>query len=980
MSGPIIRAGHYVPGAAAGLAVVDAGTQRAFSSDTRAGTETVIWYRIGARVGRNTGSPAIYRHGMMDTTTGQKPDGSSGRVPNNRLAQTVEGTTNVAYTGGGEGETKFLNLETPFASSERNFAFAAACRSGVLTQGMTPAGSLGGSHNTGFYDRNIPAGSSAIQNGYTSLSNQGHEAIWAEGEANVAPNTPGAVTRSGTANRPTMTSTFSDPNETLTNGVAYDELTAHRHTVSWGGSQRWTATYSANATEKSQARSIRQIGVTVPYDTTITYTVEHRDKLGLWSAERTLTFSVPNPNAAPTAPTGLTPNGNVTGTLTPTLSLIHNDPDGDASSRVYVQVQTADGASTMWSEEIPFRAANGARGNIGYNGSTLAYGGIGYRWRARTRDTNGVQGPWSAWANFTLLSGPAVEQPSTPSGRVTDPDNLGSINAIYRNAGGVSANRVRVGVFSASGALISQRELPTSVAPNGTLATSFNAQWGGTGFPFQHGVDYQYAVAARDTNGMWSDWSPFQQLHINAIPNTPTLYAPRDGNVASALPGTIATATDDDNPSSELTVTAEYYNADADALLGSVTLTNIPGTTSHKHIPSDVISGYGNYKWRARSTDGFKTSAWSPFWYFAWQPVPAVTVTSPTGPTITTSQPVFEWESTGQTAWRLQGYDGEHLVFDTGVRPGSIQSYALPPDQYWRDGERWNNLESFGWVLSVQDSSTLWGSSDTLQLTLEYIPPDPLSDVSAESLSLPNVNGTHYVALQYGQSTYTEGEFIQYEADRVEIDGPGGNEVPGTFRVNHLVVSNPIVTGMLDFDVTSKQWYRWAVRQKIQAGLDVIESEPVYVEAMVSWFGTLLHMPFDPLNNYVWLQYGSVGGRYEPVREHGMVVTSETDINGHVHNYIAGMPSVNPSGAYTFLGKNAATAMQQLDALYRMFVYQNPKFSPDGRPHGLCWREGRGGLSGRQYVMLANWVDTGTMGGTQSVELQFIPNLNGGAS
>ena len=167
----------------------------------------------------------------------------------------------------------------------------------------------------------------------------------------------------------------------------------------------------------------------------------------------------------------------------------------------------------------------------------------------------------------------------------------------------------------------------------------------------------------------------------------------------------------------------------------------------------------------------------------------------------------------------------------------------------------------------------------------------------------------------------------------------------------------------------------------METGLDTIPSETVYTEAMVSFRGTLLHMPFDPLNNYVWLKYGEMGGRYEPSREHGMAITSETDLNGDVHNYVAGKPTVSPSGAYTFLTgrtSESPTAMQQLDTLYRMFVYQNPKFSPDGRPHGLCWREGRGGRSGRQYVMLMNWRDTTTMGGTQAVELEFIPNVNGG--
>lgn len=1056
MAGTVRRLGRYRTSNGPDLAQVGVSEQLVSHTTPSSPSAVFIAYRVGGYVG-NWGGQATIRFGIWES-------GGSGS-PGALLARTVETSPTVSYVDGGGGQMRTANLETPLAiSTSASVAVGIASRNSAAGVAMYQAQDIS-EPNENFYRKSI-SGTNLQSGSGSSASNEGQLALHIEGEYNVAPNTPGAVTRSGSnERRPVMTASFSDPNETLNNGAAYDELTSHRHTVSWGGVERWRATYSANAAEKAARQSSRQIGVTIPFGTVVTYTVEHRDRLGLWSAVRSHTWSVSDPNNAPSAPTGLTPSSTLSGDLSPVFSLIHNDPDGDSSSQVQVQVQLADGSQTLWSSVQSRSVANKSRMSLSYSGTPLKFYRL-YRWRARTWDRHGALGPFSGWVNFSIQhnnrnpltptnitpglvvntrditieadfqdpdlpllpdgqaweifvakqviirrladnfavynsgivtttqaernnlrsvtdvtlplwdtwyvreirhrdrrgawspyarlnimaqTGASVDMPTQPAGRITDTGSIPAINAVYRNTADLSATRVRVGVFTDQGQLISQRELPINVSRNGTITTAFTALWNDIGgFPFAEGTNYQYAVAARDSSGNWSGWSPFQQLHINARPNIPILYNPKDGTVSPTLPNTIVTATDPDQPSSELTVTAEYYDADTDDLLGTTTLPNISGTTSHGYRPSDIITGYRNVRWRAQANDGFLSSAWSPLWTFNWAPVPDVTVTAPTGPTITTSQPMFEWTSTDQTHWRVRGYDAERLVYDTGEVAGSTKSHVIQPSANWIGAERWNNHETFDWVVSVRDSTTLWGDSPALTLTLEYIPPDPLIVESVEAMSFTGVKGTHYAAIGISQPNATEEEFIRTIVDRVEIDGPAGNENVDTMMHGYFETGNSADTTFADFDMTSNQWYRYTFRYEVQSGVDVISSDPVYAEAMISFHGTLLHMPFDPLGTHVWLPYGEQ--QYEPEvswhQGHSEVMTT----NGRApHGYSNSTDYVEWRCVSTLVPRDGATTEQQRDALRRMWKYQNKRFAPNGRPNSVCFREGRGGDDGRVY-------------------------------
>lgn len=979
MAGPVIRLGAFSGGSVAHLAHVAAGNQRAFIPDLGSGSGTVIWSQMQGRVGQTGGGSKRGRFYATLTGTGQGSGGSNSRVPAAVRGYTTEFSTSATFSGSGEGETITRPLDEPFTSARNaGIGLGVTSRDNSLVIGMTnQASEIPSAHNTWLYDRSSDA-DGIPADGYSTTVNAGHLAIALLGELNVAPNQPGAVSRSGTANRPTMTSTFSDPNETLNGGQEWDHLAASRHVWRWGGVDRWDLTYSSNATEKAEKRSIRQCPGTIPYDTTITYTVYHRDRLGEWSVGRTLTFSVPNPNAAPLAPTGLTPTGATVGSLTPTMRFTHRDPDGDSANAVNIQVQTANGSSTLWNLTTPISVANNAQGSVTYSGSSLSYS-TWYRWRARTRDTKGVFGPFSDWGNFKIDSGGSMDRPSSPTGRVTNPSNPGNVTAVYRNTAAVNATTIQFRLQSAGGSTLAFATFGgVSVAPNST----FTRTWAEAFPDVELGDGYVYSVSARAiVSGSWTSWSGSAGFTTNARPNIPTLYQPPNGNAYSSIPVTGVKASDPDQSVDELTVTAEIYNADTDTLLDTY---NLPQAVSGWDVFRTAPTGipHGNYKWRAQASDGFLTSAWSPLWTFTYAAVPSVTITSPTGPTVTTSQPLFEWVSVDQTHWRLQGFDGDRLVYDTGEVAGSDQSHAISGSANWIGGERWNNHEEFQWILSVRDASTLWGSSDALNLTLEYIPPEPFTIESVDSLAFPGVAGTQYVVITTNQADVLGEDFIRTIVDRVAIDGPGGNEIDGTLRESYFEENSSGITTFADFEVVSRQWYRYSFRYEVQAGVDVIVSEPAYAEAMVSFNGIMLHMPFDPLNTFVWLPYGEE--RYEPEVMWHQRHTSVMTVNGRApHGYSDTSDYVEWNVISTLVERENATVEQQRDDIRRLWKYQNGRFSPNGRPNSICFREGRGGDDALVFGRISEPRRRNSYGRLYTMEFQFqelepLP-VNGGA-
>lgn len=1058
MAGTVRRLGRYRTSNGPDLAQVGVSEQLVSHTTPSSPSADFIAYRVGGYVG-NWGGQATIRFGIWES-------GGSG-APGALLARTVETSPTVSYVDGGGGQMRTANLETPLAiSTSASVAVGIASRNSAAGVAMYQAQDIS-EPNENFYRKNI-SGTNLQSGSGSSASNEGQLTLHIEGEYNVAPNTPGAVTRSGSnERRPVMTANFSDDNETLNNGASYDYLAAHEHEWLIGSALQWSRSYSANASERSNGASSRQTPGDLPYGTTITYRVRHRDRLGEWSPWRTHTFSIDNPNNAPHAPELRSPDGDVPGTVRPTLRFIHRDPDGDSSNRMQVQVQTA-GGSNRWDYAWNASIADGGLAQINYNGAALQYH-TPYRWRARTRDTSNEWGPWSGWMNFTprhtnrrpnmpsnisgtgtiygtrtttvsmdftdsdwpylpngqvwerfeakhvrlrrvsdnvLVYNPgiqtttgaersnrrssttitvpsydvlyqweerhrdrwgswspwrtyptqilaraagAMERPLSPRGFINDPANPGDVSAVYVNSSPINATTIQFTLRSESG--VNQAHA-TFTGLNLSPGTTFTRTWQ-EAFPgIVLGQGRVYSLVARAiVSGQWTQYSGSAGMTVNSRPDTPILYEPVDGQARSSLPLLSVQATDPNsqNPSSDLVTTFELYNQNEDLIDTSTGYYNPRPWNDrvHSYWPSAITVGdYGVYYWRAKASDGILESSWSDLWSFHYAPVPSVEITQPASGEITSMHPELVIAADAHTHWRIVGRDTDNtIVYDTGQRPGQTSSHTVSSSLYWIGGERWNNHETFLWTAMVRNSAGLWGESDALSLTLEYIPPEPFVIETVDEMAFTGAKGTHYAVIQTSQPDVLEEAFIRTIVDRVEIDGPAGNEIPESRIPSYFEEGNGGVTAFADFEMTSNQWYRYAFRYEVQAGVDVIESEPVYAEAMISFHGTLLHMPFDPLSTYVWLPYGEQ--QYEPevgwYQGHSEVMTT----NGRApHGYSNSTDYVEWRCVSTLVPREGATTEQQRDALRRIWKYQNKRYAPSGRPESICFREGRGGDDG----------------------------------
>lgn len=563
------------------------------------------------------------------------------------------------------------------------------------------------------------------------------------------------------------------------------------------------------------------------------------------------------------------------------------------------------------------------------------------------RDRLGLESVGRSYSG-TIFSGAAVDTPTSPTGRVVTPANPGGITAKYTSSGSVNANAVQVRRLNTSGSPVKTSPiLSRTVTPGSNTTVTWAQSTFGT---MPNGTTVGVQMRARDTNGNWSEWSGPTWFTTNAIPNIPTLYHPSDGWVGSSVPNTAVTATDSDDASSDLTVTAEYYDTDTDTLIGSLTLSNIPGTTSHIVHPTSVITTYGNYGFRARATDGYETSAWSPLWGFSYAAVPTVTITAPSSP-VSTSQPAITWSSTGQTHWRVRGYDGSRLVYDTGQVTGGSQLHTITSSTNWIGGELWNNGEAFEWIVSVRDSSGLWGDSAPLSLTLSYTPLDTLI-IDGEAKSFDGMDGTHYIHVTNSVTTYGGNGFVAYHRRRVNIVNEMGSEIAGT-EVTLPSETNAGTTSFNDYHVVANQWYRYYLWQTVEVGNDIVPSPVVSIDLMVSWNGIVLFSNADPLNSAVWLKYGAPGASWEPVVNE-VLSRRNVAVRGRRAPVaiVDGHRELTANGEHTFIDDHSATASEKLAKMYRLVDWQYKSLSPDGRPHGICYREGRGGSRGLIYTTM----------------------------
>lgn len=966
MSGTAIRIGRYRTASGPDLAVVYWDEQVASFTSPASHASQLILYKGGTWAGRYQGVPAG-RIGLHWAATDANSPG--GKRPGGVAAYTNTFSPTVAYTGANEGEYIEAALTTPFLT-EPNYAYTvsvmnSAASPAILGVAMFQASAI--SETNEWFYRKDNSGTIPVDAGGSATSNEGQLVAWFEGEANVKPNTPTALSPSGSnlliGTKPTLTANFSDPNETLNNGVAWDKLTSTKVTIRTGsatGTIVWQTTYDNSSAEQSARKSTVTCGATLSYGTTYYYTVEHKDRAGQWSNIASTSFSIKSPNAAPYAPDQLSPSGTNTGTLTPLLSMRHRDPEGQATSMVHMQVRRKSSQAILLDKSWSASVAHNGYVNRTYDGSSLAYD-TSYEFRGRTMDTVGAWGTWSGWTTFSIMSLSGVGVPSSPVG-YQGSQTPANIVAKYTHTNGVASNAFKVALYNENDAYIAGTGwIAKSVANNANVTIT----WAETGFgAMPWAAIRSIRLLSRDTNNVVATaWSPSAQFNINAPPSVPSGLSPNGPSFGSRPLLVVTNISDFDpvHPKSSLIVKA-VLTTSAGTFTRTMPWNNAMQRWEYQTTSTDLpTQGSTVNQWQVYAGDGIVWSggttveanaAKSGVATFVYANVPNVVITGPASPTQSTT-PTLTWTSSeAQQNYRVYGYMGGSLIYDSGVVTTGITSHTISPTKFLLN-EQWNTGETIAFEVVVTSTLSLTGTSPQVSILLQYDLPPSLTLAGSPAI-LPQTRQSNAVELWHDPTTVSAGAFEGYVWRRTDLD-PNGSPIAGT-TVVLAVIMDPSVTQFLDASVVSGQSYRWSVTVRERRGNDIVESSPSTYTGKVEWKGVVIHAPSDPLNTAVEFFWGAKNVDYSVNNEWVGPVSEYESIQGGRLLSFAPVVNRDARGSFTLRDGPDATAAQRMETLNYLLRYQ--RGAVDAMPHTVCWRSGRGGINGIIYGAIEASVST----------------------
>lgn len=210
-------------------------------------------------------------------------------------------------------------------------------------------------------------------------------------------------------------------------------------------------------------------------------------------------------NAAPNAPTTLTPDGVVIDKdATQRFSWTFSDPDTGDSQSAYDLRYRLVGAGT-WTT-----VSGGATQYHDFVGGTFAAGD--YEWEVRTYDAAGLVGPYSSTATFT-----AAAPPSTPT--ITDPTNGGTVSTENYTVEWSASSQEKYQVRTVADAAGSP-DTGTVYQDTGTV-TSSSAR--ARTMAFDTNLRAEHVQVRVQVAGLWSAWASVSVNVSYTLPATPTL-------------------------------------------------------------------------------------------------------------------------------------------------------------------------------------------------------------------------------------------------------------------------------------------------------------------------------------------------------------------------------------------------------------------------------------------------------------------------
>ncbi|MFF2996548.1 DNRLRE domain-containing protein [Streptomyces sp. NPDC057950] len=240
--------------------------------------------------------------------------------------------------------------------------------------------------------------------------------------------------------------------------------------------------------------------------------------------------------------------------------------------------------------------------------------------------------------------------------------------------------------------------------------------------------------SANQTDGSHdAAYEPSLTVTYNSEPGTTTAVSPLSGTSTSDTTPTLsAEATDAD--AQQLTLSFEVWAADGTAALKSGTSTPVASAAVATHTVAALAPG--NYKWRAKASDGTDTGAWS-----TWQTF-TVDTTAPSTPTITsTSHP-------SASAW----YNATTFVGALAATDASgLSGYAVKLDQspttaagtavtQTATSINWTGRSDGTWWVhaAAKDKAGLWSATRHLSFNVDTTAPGASGSLVSSTHPLPS--------------------------------------------------------------------------------------------------------------------------------------------------------------------------------------------------------------------------------------------------
>lgn len=881
----IQRLGYFNTGAAPDYGVIGANKQRAYVPDALA--STVIFYEMGARAGRVGSSTPVSRMGIGETSN-NLATGS----PDTLLAQTGNVSFSTQMLDGTQGATATASLTTPIiGKANRGYALVLTARDFSLGHAMIASAALPGKDNYQFYDKTNGSQSPTDPIGGSSIGVQGHMALWATGEVNVAPNTPTSLTPAGTLAStdltPTMTSNFSDADETLPNAVAFDKLAAYQIEVRRKSDSVYfwqPGAFTASSSEQSARQSSRSYaGTTLVAGITYQQRVRHQDLAGAWSSWTAWTDFTINAGGTVTV-AGATPTGKQNSTTPGPFVATWNHPNPLNADRAIVRVldsnlnvlQTMTTAApyTLSPTVANLGSISVPWANTGF--TALSRSASQRYWQISARDTATAWSPWSASVPLTINATPNTPASLSPndsthpvstapklSMTLSDPDTSDPASGLVGSLEIKRADTTSVTRVPTYNAVTKKHEYQTVVGtnevqritPGGTI----------TGGTFTITVPTNARGAAATTAAInFNDAAATVQTKLEALANVGAGRIAVTGGPINAAALT-------------LTYLMELSATDVSQITVTSSLTGTAPTITPSTVTAGVAgdwAGFQTLQWRATASDGVSTSPFSSYATFIYAAVPSVTITAPLDEaTVTTATYRIAWTTSASPQVKYQVTLTEVDALDVPVTNGQFYDSGLVvsanlfhdlPVGTLRTGKR------LQLVTAVTDGTPLTGYSTALQFNVTYVPPEALTGLSATPTAVWSVTDSDAMYLAWNPTTRAGDQFRGYDIWRTAL-GPAQQangfvaadieEDVGT-RVFMRRLDNPAQAAWVDANPTSGVLYQYDVEQVVQVGVDELRSTMASVSASVAIPNVVLSVALEGETYGIELRYKNDKGAY----------------------------------------------------------------------------------------------------------------------